>query len=222
MKRWNGQAVFRTVLILSSSVLLLYGTIFSPSEHSEWQAVPTLLAGMFPWTGLLLKSCKDGICESRTEDLRRNVLLLLWGIAVLAACSLCHMSRAIAMILSFPAFAVLIGWNMERMIREDKTHFAGWAFWSGFTFVTAAVLWFYVGQQLPELNFVAVIAGTLTILLGAGIGVALLYYKDGVLAALLHAASGFMTMILLYYYLLPAAAHYYKAEEMIDTIKILQ
>ena len=207
MKRWNGQAVFRIVLILSSSVLFLYGIIFSPSEHSEWQAVPTLLAGMFPWTGLLLKSCKDGICESRTEDLRRNVLLLLWGIAVLAVCSLCHMSRAIAMILSFP---------------EDKTHFAGWAFWSGFTFMTAAVLWFYVGQQLPELNFVAVIAGTLTILLGAGIGFALLYYKDGMLAVLLHAASGFMTMILLYYYLLPAAAHYYKAEEMIDTIKIFQ
>lgn len=222
MKRWNGQAVFRTVLILSSSVLFLYGIEFSPSGHSEWQAVPSLLAGMFPWTGLLLKSCKDGICESRTEDLRRNMLLLLWGIAALAVCSLCHMSRAIAIILSFPAFAVLAGWNMERMIREDKTHFAGWAVWSGFTFLTAAAFWFYVGQQLPELNFVAVIAGTLTILLGAGIGVALLYYKDGILAAFLHAASGFMTMILLYYFLLPAAAHYYKAEEMIHAVKIFQ
>ena len=79
MKCWNEGAFFWAGLVLVCSLLFLYGMLVTPSEFLEWNAVFTLLAGMFPWTGLLLKSCKDGVSESRTEDLRRNLYLVLRG-----------------------------------------------------------------------------------------------------------------------------------------------
>ena len=84
MSRWNGGVLLWAGLVLLSSVLFLYGTLVTPAKPLTWSVVPMLLAGMFPWTGLLLKSFKDGISESRTEDLRRNLCLLLWGVMALA------------------------------------------------------------------------------------------------------------------------------------------
>ena len=205
MKRWNGGALFWAGLVLFSSVLFLYGTLVTPAEQLAWHPVPTLLAGMFPWTGLLLKSCKDSISESRTEDLRRNLYLLLWGVTALAVCSLCHVQQALALVLSFPAFALLTGWNIERMLREDRGHFADWARVSVLTCVLAAAGCVLYVQHVPELFFGGLVLSLVLLMMGVGIGIALLYYRDGVLAVWLHVVSGALVMFIVYVFLRPLA-----------------
>ena len=187
MKHWNGGALLWAGLVLGNSVLFLYGTVIAPAELLDSYAVPKMLVCMFPWTGLLLKSCKDGISESSTEELRRNLYLLLWGVTALTVSTLCYAQRTLALVLGFPAFAMLTGWNIDRMVREGKSYFAGWARVSVLTFVVAA-------------------AGCMVILMmGAGVGIALLYFKDGWLAAWIHVAAGVLVFFILYVFLLPVA-----------------
>ena len=175
MKHWNEGAFFWAGLVLISSLLFLYGILVMPDEPLAWHAVPMLLAGTFPWTGLLLKSCKDGISESRTEDLRRNSYLLLWGVTSLAVSTLYHFQLALALVLSFPAFAILIGWNIDRMLREEGGHFTGWAQVSVLTCVLAAAGCILLVQSYPALFFGGFVLGLVLLLMGAGIGIALLY-----------------------------------------------
>jgi len=205
MKHWNGSAIFWAGLVLVSSMLFLFGTTVIPDEPLTWPAVPTLLAGMFPWTGLLLKSCKDGISESRTEDLRRNLYLLFWGIAALAVSSLYYEQRVPALVLGFLAFASLTGWNIDRMLREERGHFAGWAGVSILTCVAAAAGCVLFVQNSPDLFLGGLVLGLVILMMGAGIGIALMYYRDGVLAVWLHVAAGALVMFILFFFLLPVA-----------------
>ena len=176
MKHWNGGALLWAGLVLGNSVLFLYGTVIAPAELLDSYAVPKMLVCMFPWTGLLLKSCKDGISESSTEELRRNLYLLLWG-----------------------------GWNIDRMVREGKSYFAGWARVSVLTFVVAAAGCVWVSKQAPEVFFGGLILSMVILMMGAGVGIALLYFKDGWLAAWIHVAAGVLVFFILYVFLLPVA-----------------
>ncbi|MBR4908022.1 MAG: hypothetical protein IKZ43_03295 [Acidaminococcaceae bacterium] len=205
MKRWNEGAFFWAVMVLLSSVLFLYGTLVAPFESLDWQDVPILLAGTFPWTGLLLKSCKDGVSESRTEDLRRNLYFLLWAVTALAVSCQFHLQRVLGLVLSFPAFALLTGWNIDRMLREKGGRFTDWARVSVLTCVLAAAgcVWFV--QSIPNLLFGGLVLGLVLLLMGTGIGIALLYYRDGVLAGWLHVATGALVMFILFFFLLPLA-----------------
>ena len=203
MKHWNEGAYFWAGLVLVSSLLFLYGTFVTPSETLAWSAVPTLLAGMFPWTGLLLKSCKDGVSESRTEDLRRNLYLVLWGVTFLIVSCLFRGQQALALAMSFPAFALLTGWNIDRMLREEEGHFAGWARVSILTCLVAAAACVLFVQNSPDLFFGGLVLGLVILMMGAGIGIALLYYRDGVLAAWLHVATAALAMFILFFFLLP-------------------
>jgi hypothetical protein len=205
MKRWNEGAFFWAGLVLVSSILFLYGTVVMPAEPLAWPAVPTLLAGMFPWTGILLKSCKDGVSESRTEDLRRNLYLLFWGVTALTVSILYHEQRIPALVLGFPAFAMLTGWNIDRMLREEGGHFAGWARVSVLTCVVAAAGCVLFIQNNPDLFVGGLVLGLVILMMGAGIGIALLYYRDGMLAAWLHVAAGALVMFILFFFLLPVA-----------------
>jgi hypothetical protein len=205
MKHWNESAFFWAGLVLVSSMLFLYGTMVLPAKPLAWPAVPTLLAGMFPWTGLLLKSFKDGVSESRTEDLRRNLYLLFWGITALTVSSLYHEHRGPVLALGFPAFAMLTGWNIDRMLREEEGHFSGWAWVSVLTCVVAAGGCVLFVQNSPDLFFGGLVLGLVILMMGAGIGIALLYYRDGMLAAWLHVAAGALVMFILFFFLLPVA-----------------
>ena len=205
MKQWNEGPLFWAVLVLISSLQFLYGTLITPNEPMVRHAVSTLLAGMFPWTGLLLKSCKDGISESRTEDLRRNLCLLLWGVTTLTISSLCHVQRALGLVLSFPAFSMLTGWNINRMLREEGNHFIGWARASVLTCLLAAAGCVLFVQHVPGLVFGGLVLSLVLLMMGAGIGITLLYYRDGVLAVWLHVATGLLVMFILYFFLLPVA-----------------
>ena len=203
MKHWNEGVLFWTGLVLVSNLLFLYGMLVTPFETLQWNLLPALLAGMFPWTGLLLKSCKDGISESRTKDLHRNICLMLWSVTVLTVSGLCHVQRVVALMLSFPAFAMLTGWNIDRMLREERGCFTGWAFVSVLTCVVAAVFCAWFSINIPGILFGWLVLGLVILIMGAGIGIALLYYRDGVLATWLHAAAGILVMFILYFFLLP-------------------
>ena len=205
MNRWNGGVLLWAGLVLLSSVLFLYGTLVTPAKPLTWSVVPTLLAGIFPWTGLLLKSCKDGISESRTEDLRRNLCLLLWGVTALTVCSWFQVQRVLGLVLGFPAFAMLTGWNIDRMLREEGNRFTGWARASVLTCLLAAAGCVLIVQHMPELLFGGMVLSLVILMMGAGIGIALLYYRDGVLAVWLHVATGVLVMFILYFFLLPVA-----------------
>ena len=205
MNRWNGGVLLWAGLVLFSSVLFLYGTLVTPAEPLTWSVGTTLLAGMFPWTGLLLKSCKDGISESRTEDLRRNLCLLLWGMTALTVCGWFQVQRFFGLALSFPAFAMLTGWNIDRMLREEGNRFTGWARASVLTCLLAAAGCVLFVQHMPELLFVALVLSLVILMMGAGIGIALLYYRDGVMAVWLHVVTGVLVMFILYFFLLPVS-----------------
>ena len=205
MKRWNEGAFFWAGLVLAGNVMFLYGTMVMPAGPLTWPAVPTLLAGMFPWTGLLLKSCKDGVSESRTEDLRRNLCLLLWGVTAVAVSGLYYEQRVPVLALGFPAFAYLTGWNIDRMLREEVGHFAGWAGVTVLTCIVAAAGCVLFVQNSPDLFLGGLVLGLVILMMGAGIGIALLYYRDGMLAAWLHVATGALVMFILFFFLLPVA-----------------
>ena len=205
MKRWSRRALFWAGLILAGSVLFLYGTLVSPVGTLKWHAVPTLLACMFPWTGLLLKSCKDGISESRTEDLRRNLYLLVWGVTALTVSCLFPVQQIPVLLVSFPAFSLLTGWNIDRMLWEEGGRFASWARVSMLTCVLAAAGCSLFVQNVPDLFFAGLMWVLVILMMGAGIGIALLYYRDGVLAAWLHVAAGALVLFILCCFLLPVA-----------------
>ena len=160
---------------------------------------------MFPWTGLLLKSCKDGISESRTEDLRRNLCLLLWGMTALTVCGWFQVQRFFGLALSFPAFSMLTGWNIDRMLREEGNRFTGWARASVLTCLLGAAGCVLIVQHTPELLFGGLVLSLVILMMGAGIGIALLYYRDGVMAVWLHVVTGVLVMFILYFFLLPVS-----------------
>ena len=148
---------------------------------------------------------RDGISESRTEDLRRNLCLLLWGVTVLFVCGWFQVQRVFGLALSFPAFALLTGWNIDRMLREEGNHFTGWARASVLTCLLGAAACVLIVQHTPELLFGGLVLSLVILMMGAGIGIALLYYRDGVMAVWLHVVTGVLVMFILYFFLLPVS-----------------
>ena len=119
------------------------------------------------------------------------------------------------LLMVFPAFSMLVSWNMERMIREDKGHLAGWAWETVSVYFIVSSILIVGGQNFPEITFVTTILGILLILFGGGVGAALLIYKDGILAAFLQAGTGYAMMIILYYFLLPVALPHYSFSDIV-------
>jgi len=197
--------------------MLVTGSQAAAGGTAWWHYIVVLLAGIFPWTGLLFKSVKDAISESKTSDLRRNIFLQVWWIAPFALSGICRSKQADIVILAFPALAILISWNIERMIREDKNHFKSWAFAALLSYIAAAACWIVAGRHCPGLEFGGTVTGIITLLLGGGIMTALLVYRDGMLAAWLHAATGLLTMIIVYSFLLPVTTGYYSVKELAET-----
>lgn len=168
-----------------------------------WFYLPVLLGGIFPWTGLLVKSLKDTICESGTADLENLLFFHLWWIFVFLFFTFTGTRVLASLLLAFPPLAVLIGWNLDRMPREDRGHYGGWALASLLAFAVAAFAWLYCFRGLPALSFVSLILSAMTVLCGMGIGIALLGYRDAALGKWLHAAAGILTMIVVYSFFLP-------------------
>ena len=151
----------------------------------------------------MVKSLKDTICESGTADLENLLFFHLWWIFVFLFFTFTGTRVLASLLLAFPPLAVLIGWNLDRMPREDRGHYGGWALASLLAFAVAAFAWLYCFRGLPALSFVSLILSAMTVLCGMGIGIALLGYRDAALGKWLHAAAGILTMIVVYSFFLP-------------------
>lgn len=78
----------------------------------------------------------------------------------------------------FPALAIVIGWNIARMQKENYGIRWSWIFGSGIMFLLLTAGWVIGGQQLPEVAFGGIVLGSVTFILGVSIVWALWRYRD--------------------------------------------
>lgn len=193
----------KMLLLSAGAVRGMSESFAGTGDFSGWQYILLLLLGMYPWTGSFLKAMKDGICESRTEDLYKNLFLQLWWAEMLLVFLLSPGKTVTSLLPMFPAVSLLAGWNIDRMLREEKGHFIGWSAGSLLTSLGMAAACLTVAGRLPALGFGALVLGGLVLLSAAGIEAALLLYKDGVLGAWLHVASGLLWMVVVFVFIIP-------------------
>lgn len=189
-----------------------------PWESGSLSAYPLmLLAGLFPWTGLVLKAVKDGICESRMEDMRRLIFFQIWWIAVLAFSLLRPVRDAGSLLPLFPALAVLLGWDLDRMLSEEG-RFKGWAWRNGLMYLAAAAGWVWSTGAFAEIAYVGVGLAGLTLLFGIGVVVILAVYKDGSLGIGLQGVSGIVIMVVAFSFLLPLTQDQLSIKPLTDEV----
>jgi 4-amino-4-deoxy-L-arabinose transferase-like glycosyltransferase len=182
-------------------------TRFTTPEHPTrvlwYYYLPVMVLGIFPWTGILIQSIKSTITDSRSSDLRNLIFMQVWWIFVLVFFTISKTKLVSYILPMFPALAIMIGWNIDRMMRENGGRYVSWAIGSGLMFLIMGIGWIVGGRYVPELVFGGYVLGSITILLGIGIVVALLVYRDGSLGAWLHVATGLITMFIAMAFLLP-------------------
>ena len=187
-------------------------TRFTTPEHASrvtfWYYFPVVILGLFPWTGLLLQSVKASISDSRIDDMRLLIFMHVWWAFVFIFFTICKTKLVSYILPMFPALAIIIGWNISRMMQKMRhnTTFYHWIIGSGIMFLLLGAGWIIGGQQLPELAFGGAVLGVLTILLGAAAVFTLWYYRDIQLAAWIHVMIGAVTMCVAFAFLLPVVA----------------
>lgn len=187
-------------------------TRFTTPEHANrvtfWYYFPVVILGLFPWTGLLLQSVKASIRDSRIDDMRNLIFLHVWWAFVFLFFTVCQTKLVSYILPMFPALAMVIGWNIARMLAKIRhnTTFYSWMTGSGLLFVLLGVGWIVGSQYLPEVSFSLIMLGVLTLLLGAAVLFALYSYRDIQLAAWLHVLIGMVTMCVAFAFILPAIA----------------
>lgn len=187
-------------------------TRFTTPEHASrvtfWYYFPVVILGLFPWTGLLIQSVKASISDSRIDDMRLLVFMHVWWVFVFIFFTVCKTKLVSYILPMFPALAIVIGWNISRMMQKMRhnTTFYHWIVGSGLMFVLLGAGWIIGGQQLPELAFGGMVLGVLTLLLGSAAVFTLWYYRDIQLAAWIHVMLGVVTMCVAFAFLLPVVA----------------
>ncbi|MGI6263383.1 MAG: ArnT family glycosyltransferase [Succiniclasticum sp.] len=194
-----------------------FGVPFQSTQSATqplWFYLPVLLAGTFPWTGVAIKSLKDTICESRTSDLEILLLFHIWWIFVFLFFTFAGARILTSLLLAIPPLSVLVGWNLDRMPRENRGHYGGWAFVSLVMFAVAAFVWIYCFRDVPLLSFASLVLSAITALCGIGVGIALLGYRDAALGKWLHAAAGILSMFVVYSFFLPVLQDSYSVRSL--------
>ena len=98
-------------------------TRFTTPEHPTrvlwWYYFPVIILGLFPWTGLLLQSIKASITDSRSDDLEKMLFVNIWWLFVLIFFTISQTKLVSYILPMFPALAIVIGWNIARMQKEN-------------------------------------------------------------------------------------------------------
>ena len=200
-------------------------TRFTTAEHANrvtfWYYFPVIILGLFPWTGMLLQSIKASIQDSRIDDMRNLIFLHVWWIFVLLFFTICKTKLVSYILPMFPALAMLIGWNISRMLSKlrHNTTFYSLAIGSGIMIVLLGVGWIVGAQYLPEAAFSLIMLGALTLLLAVAAVFALVYYRDLQLAAWLHVMVGAVTMCVAFAFVLPVIADRFSVKTMSGVYK---
>lgn len=195
-------------------------TRFTTPEHANrvtfWYYFPVVILGMFPWTGLLLQSIKASISDSRIDDMRQLLLFHVWWGFVFIFFTVCQTKLVSYILPMFPALAVVVGWNISRMLAKMRhnTTFYSWMLGSGLMFLLLGVGWIVGGQYLPEASFSLIMLGAITLFLGAAALFTLWYYRDIELAAWLHVLIGVLTMCVAFAFVLPVIADRFSVKTM--------
>lgn len=195
-------------------------TRFTTAEHANrvtfWYYIPVLILGLFPWIGMLPQAIKASIQDSRIDDMRSLLFFHIWWVFVFIFFTICKTKLVSYILPLFPALAVIIGWNIARMLAKlrHNTTFYSWAVGSGVSFLLLGIGWIVGAQYLPEADFSLVMLGVLTLLLGAATVFALIYYRDIELAAWLHVMIGAVTMCVAFAFVLPVLADRFSVKTM--------
>ena len=200
-------------------------TRFTTAEHANrvtfWYYFPVIILGLFPWTGMLIQSIKASIQESRIDDMRNLMFMHIWWVFVLLFFTICKTKLVSYILPMFPALALIIGWNISRMLSKmrNNTTFYSWAAGSGIMFALLGVGWIIGAQYLPEADFSLVMLGAMTLALGTAAVFALVYYRDIQLSAGLHVLIGTVTMCVAFAFVLPVIADRFSVKTMSGVYK---
>lgn len=200
-------------------------TRFTTAEHANrvtfWYYFPVIILGMFPWTGMLLQAIKASIRDSRIDDMRNLIFLHVWWVFVLLFFTICKTKLVSYILPLFPALAMIIGWNIARMLSKMRhnTTFYSWAVGSGIMFVLLGAGWIVGANYLPEAYFSLIMLGVLTLVLAVATLFALIYYRDIQLAAWLHVMVGVVTMCVAFAFVLPVVADRFSVKTMSGVYK---
>ena len=194
-------------------------TRFTTPEHPTrvvwYYYIPVLIVGLFPWTGLFLSSLKASYQESSGSDFDLMIFMNIWWLFVFIFFTISKTKLVSYIFPLFPPIAVIIGWNIARLLNERfrKTE-SFMAFSSIAMFLIMAGGWFYGGSFFPQLANVGMVLAGITLLLAIAIGMAFLKYRDIKLAVSCHAIAGFITMLVVFSFILPPISNRLSVKEV--------
>ena len=185
-----------------------------PVRAHWWFYLPVVVLGFFPWTGLIFQSVKNAFRRSFGEEAQLLVFFQTWWIFVLIFFSIAQTKQVSYMLLLTPPLAVIIGWNLARMLEDwRQTHFA-WAGGSALMFLVLGLGWLMSGDSLAPLAEGGLWLGVLTLVLGAGIVYAITASHHLVLAAWLHVLAGVVTMAIAFGVMMPAVEGQFSVKQL--------
>ncbi len=194
-------------------------TRFTTPEHPNrvlwWYYLPVILLGIFPWTGLLLQSLKSSVFDCRSEELSKMLFVQIWWLFVLIFFTISQTKLVSYVLPMFPSLAIMIGWNIARMQKENNPVHWSFVLGTGVVFVLMSIGWVIGEKYLPEVAFGGTVLCIVTLLLGASIIWTLLYSRNINFAAWLHVATGILTMVIAFSFLLPAVANRFSVKELV-------
>ena len=165
---------------------------------------------------MLVQAVKASISDSRIDDMRQLLLFHVWWLFVFIFFTICQTKLVSYILPMFPPLAVLIGWNISRMLIKlrHNTTFYSWMFGSGLMFTLLGAGWIVGAQYLPEASFSLVMLGILTLIIGGGAIFTLWSYRDIEMACWLHTLVGVVTMCVAFAFVLPVIADRFSVKTM--------
>ncbi len=174
-----------------------------PKRVHWWFYLPVIILGLFPWTGLLVKSVKDAFTKSVGRESSKLLFLQVWWIFVFVFFSIAQTKQVSYMLVLLPAFSMIIGWNIERMTCDNGKYQKGWFIGAFIMYFAMGVGWIIGGRQLPEAAAGGYVLGAATLALGAAVLFALKKYSNVEMAAWLHVVTGLVTVIIAFGVMMP-------------------
>lgn len=201
-------------------------TRFTTPEHASrvtfWYYFPVVLLGLFPWTGLWIKSVKNSFVDSRVDDMRKLFFPHIWALFVFLFFTVCKTKLVSYILPMFPALAMVVGWNISRMVqkRRHNTTYYSWILSSGMLIALLGIGWIVAPSYLTdmpevgELSVAGLVLGGLTLLIGATFAFVMYSYRDVELGAWLHVLLGGVTMFVAFTFILPILSDRFSVKSM--------
>ena len=174
-----------------------------PNRVHWWFYLPVVILGLFPWTGLLVKSIKDAFAKSVGKESGKLLFLQVWWIFVFVFFSIAKTKQVSYMLVLLPAFSMLIGWNIERMTFENGKYQKGWFVGTFIMYLLLGVGWIVGGRQMPEAAVGGMVLGAATLVMGIAALLSLKQYSDVEKAAWIHVVTGLVTMVVAFGIMMP-------------------